>query len=50
MTALDDVVTNLSGWRVSIATRINDLGEIACWVRNNTTNELQAAILTPILD
>ena len=47
MTELTDVVTNISGWRVSIATRINDLGEIVCWVHNNTTDEVQTAILTP---
>ena len=50
MVELNNVVTNLSGWRVSIATRINDLGQIVCWVRNNTTNEAQTAVLTPILD
>lgn len=50
MTELNDVVTNLSGWRVSIATRINDSGEIVCWVHSNTTDEIQTAILTPILD
>jgi probable HAF family extracellular repeat protein len=50
MKELNDVVTNLSGWRVSIATRINDSGEIVCWVHSNTTDEIQTAILTPILD
>jgi len=50
MTDLNDQVTNLSGWRVTVATRINDAGEIVAWVFNDTSQQWQTAVLTPILD
>jgi len=50
ITDLNDVVINLSGWRISLAYRINDYGEIVAWVHNDTTEQWQTAVLLPIFD
>jgi probable HAF family extracellular repeat protein len=44
---LNDDVTNPGGWKIAVATRINDAGEIVCWAYNASLQQWQTAILTP---